>query len=825
MSPTGPADSRRWSPLLAAVREAPSAPVKALVIGGIGTGKSSLLAELRNVLRDNGIDVRSRPPAPGDGPAAVLVDDAHLLSAGELENLTALAAVPEATVIVATEPREHQPAVRDLIAAIERENPRFVLSPLSRKDIAEQLADPTDDRVDAVLRTSAGLPFLVAAALGSVAGESAAQNTLTERLRRVEEPLLDALLVTSLSPDLGPTDVAAALAVELTSARSLVASAYATGLLDPAHGASFLATLHRSVSRIVGTARHHDIETSLLRSQLEMGTMAVELALRLAEHGVRDPALTTILSAEAARARTRPEEVARLLRAAANAGADAPTVALADALVLTGDCAAAAALADELLTSENPAERAAAVRVAAAVAAHDGNTAHAADLFTWIGPQPDAVLSASAVVVLIGTGDAVAARAALAAPSGPPTAAARAARSLADGLLATVEQSYPAAVTQLGQAIGPDSAAVEVLPDSPLALVSLAALHAGDAVRARSVLNRALRTQARTTAEPVYGYRHRLLSAWVKMQDGHLQGAGADVASVPTAGLHRRDALWAAALRTGLARRTGDAGALQAHWSEAMDVLTEYAIDLYSLLPLSELWVSAARLRQADRLAHPLSQAFGVLSSLGDPIAWTLPLHWAGVHAAILANSPEALAPHGQALTAAGAHSDFARALAVAGRSWLRVLARQVDVDDVTTAARGLAQFGLTWDATRLAGQAALQASDPRVSGAMLQIARDLKLTAGGQEPPDGTPEVSDGGSSGTRSTSAAGPTGSPLSDREREVAELLVLGMPYRDIGAQLFISAKTVEHHVARIRRRLGAESRSEMLSMLRTLLTPSK
>jgi DNA-binding CsgD family transcriptional regulator len=44
---------------------------------------------------------------------------------------------------------------------------------------------------------------------------------------------------------------------------------------------------------------------------------------------------------------------------------------------------------------------------------------------------------------------------------------------------------------------------------------------------------------------------------------------------------------------------------------------------------------------------------------------------------------------------------------------------------------------------------------------------------------------------------------------------------MPYRDIGAQLFISAKTVEHHVARIRRRLGAESRSEMLSMLRALM----
>jgi DNA-binding CsgD family transcriptional regulator len=155
----------------------------------------------------------------------------------------------------------------------------------------------------------------------------------------------------------------------------------------------------------------------------------------------------------------------------------------------------------------------------------------------------------------------------------------------------------------------------------------------------------------------------------------------------------------------------------------------------------------------------------------------------------------------------------------VAGRTWLRVLAGQVDADEVATAARGLAQFGLTADATRLAGQAALQTSDPKVSGLMLQVARDLKLSVGDSTSDDGQLQAEPGGpaSAGSRAMS------SPLSDREREVAELLLLGMPYRDIGAQLFISAKTVEHHVARIRRRLGAESRSEMLSMLRAILTP--
>ena len=308
------------------------------------------------------------------------------------------------------------------------------------------------------------------------------------------------------------------------------------------------------------------------------------------------------------------------------------------------------------------------------------------------------------------------------------------------------------------------------------------------------------------------------------MQGGQLSAAAADVASTADATLHRRDALWAAALQTAIARRSGDSGAVQKHWYAAMEVLAEYSMDLFSLLPLGELWVAAARMRQVDRLQHTLTEAFALLESLGNPVLWSVPLHWAGVHAGILANSPEAVAPHGQALTAAGrqdgAHSAFAKALATAGRTWLRVLANHVDIDEVTAAARGLSQFGLTWDATRLASQAALQTPDGRVSGAMLQLARDLKQTAAIDETPslESVGTVADGAR-----TRPSRPTSSRLSDREREVAELLLLGMPYRDIGSQLFISAKTVEHHVARIRRRLGAESRSEMLSMLRAMLAP--
>jgi DNA-binding CsgD family transcriptional regulator len=59
------------------------------------------------------------------------------------------------------------------------------------------------------------------------------------------------------------------------------------------------------------------------------------------------------------------------------------------------------------------------------------------------------------------------------------------------------------------------------------------------------------------------------------------------------------------------------------------------------------------------------------------------------------------------------------------------------------------------------------------------------------------------------------------LSDREREVAALVIEGLTYKQIGERLFISAKTVEHHVARMRQRLGSTSRGELMAHLRMIL----
>ena len=832
---------------VATLLAAPTVPVKVLVSGGIGTGKSSVLAAIRSALREAQVAVLTRPPRDGDdSAAAVVIDDAHLLDDDELGRLGELVANPASTVVVAAQPLVHHAGLRSLVVTIERENPVVSLGALSPADVnriaTETLGAPMTSEINrSLMVATAGLPFLLQPAIAAAAspdGEDAktgstsrlrgtimqaAKFALIERLRRLDEPVLDTLLVSSLSPELGPDDVAGALRVGAEDAQVLVDRARASGLIEPSHSHAFLRSVHLCIAGIIGTARHHDTELALLVSQIESSTLSADLALRMAEHGLQDDRLATALADLASRTRGQPARAARLYRAAADAGATALSARLADALALTGDCTTAGRLTDELLGSEDAAERAAAVRIAASIAMHDGGAAQAADLFRWLGPYPDAFVSAAGAIVAVAAGDLEAARGALSAESaGPPTSTARAARSLAEGLLLSLDQPFPIAVARLGQSITAEQQPAGVAPDTPAALVTLAALHGGDPVRARSVIGRVVRagSQADSADESFAAHRHRLLLGWVRMQDGQLPAAAADAASTADATLHRRDALWAAALQTAVARRSGDSGAVQKHWYAAMEVLAEYSMDLFSLLPLGELWVAAARMRQVDRLQHTLTEAFALLESLGNPVLWSVPLHWAGVHAGILANSPEAVAPHGQALTAAAAHSAFAKALATAGRSWLRVLANHVDTDEVTVAARGLSQFGLTWDATRLASQAALQTPDGRVSGAMLQLARDLKQTAAIDEAPglEAVTTVAEGARAG-----ASRPVSSRLSDREREVAELLLLGMPYRDIGSQLFISAKTVEHHVARIRRRLGAESRSEMLSMLRAMLAP--
>ena len=62
----------------------------------------------------------------------------------------------------------------------------------------------------------------------------------------------------------------------------------------------------------------------------------------------------------------------------------------------------------------------------------------------------------------------------------------------------------------------------------------------------------------------------------------------------------------------------------------------------------------------------------------------------------------------------------------------------------------------------------------------------------------------------------SAGPV--PLTNREREIALLAADGLTTRVIAERLYLSARTVDNHLARIYTKLGITNRSELAATLR-------
>jgi DNA-binding CsgD family transcriptional regulator len=125
----------------------------------------------------------------------------------------------------------------------------------------------------------------------------------------------------------------------------------------------------------------------------------------------------------------------------------------------------------------------------------------------------------------------------------------------------------------------------------------------------------------------------------------------------------------------------------------------------------------------------------------------------------------------------------------------------------------------MPWEGARLAGHAAAQADERKDMLRLLACARDLHPQGGTTGPPAGLPPE-------VRRTAVENDHGgqqdtSGLSEREKEVARLVLEGKTYREIGEAIYISPRTAEHHIARMRHRLGAENRSDLLVRLRLAL----
>jgi DNA-binding CsgD family transcriptional regulator len=61
-------------------------------------------------------------------------------------------------------------------------------------------------------------------------------------------------------------------------------------------------------------------------------------------------------------------------------------------------------------------------------------------------------------------------------------------------------------------------------------------------------------------------------------------------------------------------------------------------------------------------------------------------------------------------------------------------------------------------------------------------------------------------------------PMGQPLTDRQREIIELVAAGLSNKEIAERLVTSVRTVEGHLYHAYQRLGARSPEQLVEILR-------
>ncbi|RKO20532.1 LuxR family transcriptional regulator [Pseudarthrobacter phenanthrenivorans] len=612
---------------------------------------------------------------------------------------------------------------------------------------------------------------------------------------------------------------------EVESLTALVERAEAAGLLT-ADG-SVVGPAQHALLTVAPTAKVHALQRELVTAYASQGQPLGDFARELARGGLADPRVAAELEHAGDKAlEHNPALASQLYGEALLAGADETGTAArrAQAAAADGDLDAATRIIDTLLVCDNPPDVRRGADVAAAVWAQRGMLARAADAYSWLGATRMGPSAPLAAVAMVGCGNRAGAEALFRADAPPasPTLLAATLAETGKGVLGSLGEDPYQALPVLIHAADMFNAAGAALPlpETPAALAALVALHSGEPHLAEGVCRAATAAgQGGNAAKP----RLFLLQAWSAMQQDKLEDARLAINEASKANhwpLVPRDEFLRAALEVGLARRNGEVPELVMAWERAREAMLHTSVDLYSLLPWGELMITAARLRETRRVAHYLDEARQLLDRLGDPPLWAVPFHWAAVQAALLGESPAQLAPHAAALARAARTSHLAAVLAAAGKAWVSVLAGRFTTADVESAARGLGRVGMPWEGARLAGHAAAKAEERKDMVRLLSCARDLHPQPG----PAGNGAGSGQDARAVPAAETAGSIqqdGSGLSEREKEVARLVLEGKTYREIGEAIYISPRTAEHHIARMRRRLGAENRSDLLARLRLAL----
>lgn len=751
---------------------------RAFIVGTARSGKTSLLREITDLLTDLETSVTTYRPGTAIAtlPASqvLAVDDLHLLDAEALDQIAMRAVDPAAGLIVTCRPWPRSDTLTAVWRRLEQDAPPVVLGQLSRSDAVAYVhahgRAVSDACLTQILTFTGAISWLATRALSLHDDRDCAGDPDHQGLQR--------LIQDEIAHRLSTTDDQLRELVELLSVNPQID----------------LAINHSTATADALIAQGHS-EGLLLRN------------------GRPAPVVqSTVLAATPAHRLTELRAVSNAPAAPTTDDTAGPLLQQALAAWQRGDLDAAAGFVEQAEIPGNSSNSDAAADLTAAIWAERGLPRVSSESYL-VRPADSAASRARAALAHIGAGiperldDRPSARQAL-------TTSGVALELLAEGLRGSLQQQPPpSTISMLVHASELYTAAKTTRPiaELPAVVAAAVAIGAGDLNTAQAVVEAALNGgQGGSWARPrLLGWRAFVAIRSERPQEAREALLEAEELLSPQSS---RTQLLLETIRITLARRYGDRQSLEAAWESALAVSRNVDISLYSLLPLGSLIDAGARLGDSATLAPYLAQGLDIVQRLGRPPLWSNHLWWAGIQQGILLNKPASLGPYAQALVAAAPHSRVAAAMAQAGAVWVTVLGGKVEVLAVEAAARALAAAGLAWDGARLAAHGAGRLSDDRRAAARLMAcAREL-------HPPEvirqAAPTISE-------ATPTPVTDGAQLSERERDVAVLILQGKTYAEIGQAIFISPRTVEHHVASIRRRLDATSRSDLIAKLRLTL----
>ena len=809
----------------ATILRADGGVLRGALVGPAGSGKSAtlrlLMSHLDRLGRPHTLIGARLDIASVASDHVLLVDASWQLTPEDQALLVERAEDRSAGLVVALRPWSRTETLARLVRLLDQSGPPVILGHLSRSKVTSSLEEAgcatAPSCIDDILELTGSLSWLTFASFAAHDAESRVCDAGHDRLA---EMLIDQIAhrVQSLPTELRRAIELLSLGVgpvtpqgETYDWDSLIADGYAEGLLQ--RNGEPPPIVCRAVRSTTSVQRMVELAPGIAERLARERSGDVDAQAWMVE--LRDPRIAAALAAHADASRaTQPLRARGLYEAAIECGHDRSSLAygLGRADWALGDLEAMASGLDPVVSDAGHPEHEDIVDAVAAMWTARGAMKTGNGLYHWARPRR-ALSLAIAATVGIGVGD----RQWVLAPDdegeGPPSMASVALSTVRRGLAQTLTPELDRALAELviGAETYTASRSDVPLPELPAVIAAVAAINLGRLEVAAHVLSSA---EQAGHAGPWARRRLLLWQAWVALHRERSREAPEMLVAALALPhpVSPRDQLLIDVLKVAIARRHGQASDLMVAWRESRHCLLRTRFDLYTFPLLGELAVCATKTGDMALVDGHFGSALTIDQELGSPALWSVHLRWAGIQQAILLDRPEMLAPHAHALLEAAASNKLAAKMARAGRVWTEVMTGVIDAESIEIAANGLATAGLAWDGARLAGHSASRTDDRKIAARLMACARELHPADGNQTP------IIEGEKSGT---DVEPPANGVLSEREREVALLVLQGKTYNEIGASIFISPRTAEHHIARIRRRLGAVNRSELITRLRVLL----